>query len=118
MLLKEPHCKGFFEATRQTAESWINDQGLAEYNHYNDKLLTFINRKRRLRTGPLDQRDRPRVLMALYDLDALRKDIVSKGCLDGLQMEPGEIDRAAADDIALLELGLRWINAVLFDPKS
>ncbi len=118
MVLREPHCKGFFEATQQTVADWINDQGLAEYNHYNDKLLTFINRKRRLRPGPVDQRDRPRVFMALYDLDALRKVIVNKGCLEGLPIEPGEMDPAVADDIALLRLGLRWINAILFDPKS
>lgn len=118
MLLKEPHCKGFLETAEQTVVEWTENQGLAEYNHYNDELLTFINRKRRLRPGPLDDRNRQRVFRALYDLDALRKVIEEKGGLEGLQIDPDDLELALADDIALLRLGLRWLNVALFGTKS
>lgn len=114
MLLKEPHCRGFESTAERTVDEWISDQGLAEYNRCNDELMALISRKRRLRPGPLDELSRQRVFMALYDLDALRETIKKDGTLEGLDIEAADRDAALEDDLALLRLGIRWLNATLF----
>lgn len=114
MLLREPHCRGFDARRGQTVDEWISDQGLAEYNRHNDALMAFISRKRRLRPGPLDDLGRRRVFTALYDLDALRERVGEEEGLEGLVIGPAEMRAAISDDLALLELGIRWLNATLF----
>ena len=116
--MKEPHCRGFLEATEQTASTWIGDQGLTEYNHFNDQLVGLISRKRRLRPGPLSDHDRHRVFMALYDLDALREQIRENGSLEGVEIDSAELDRAMSDDLTLLRLGICWLETTLFGPKK
>ena len=67
-----------------------------------------------LRPGPLDELSRQRVFVALYDLDALREAIKKDGTLEGLDIEAADRDAALEDDLALLRLGIRWLNATLF----
>jgi len=118
LLLQEPHCKGFSQVTEQTANTWIGAQGLTEYNHFNDQLVGLISRKRRLRPGPLSDHERRRAFMALYDLDALRVHIRENGKLEGIEIDPATLNQAMSDDLTLLRLGTRWLEATLFDPKN
>ena len=117
LLLKEPHCKGFEQDAVQSVDRWIADQGIAEYNRFNDELTSFIIRKIRFLSGPLEDSIRRRVWTALYDLDAFRSLIKERGQLGGIDIDKVEMDLAMNDDLVLLRLGLRWLNATLFDQK-
>lgn len=114
MILREPHCKGFMEAGQQSVAQWVIDQGLPEYNRFNDQLMAFISRKRRLRPGPLAPSDRRRVYMTLYDLDAFRDFINDRGALEGRGIDWARLERAGGDDLELLQLGVEWLNTTLF----
>ena len=54
MLLKESHCLGFKEAQTQTVRQWIEQQGIADYNHINDRLMEIISLKNQLKPGLMD----------------------------------------------------------------
>ena len=114
MVLKEPHCHGFDHGKSQTVLQWIDQQEIAICNQINDKLMTLISLKNRLRPGPLDEKSRNLFILALYDLDNFRSQILNKGLLDGLDVDSALVDSALEDDIALLELGMEWIKHKLF----
>lgn len=46
VILNEPHCRGFAEATPQTVNSWLADQELARYNEFNDLTMRILQHPR------------------------------------------------------------------------
>lgn len=114
-LLSESHCRGFEGGSRQTVRQWLADQGLAEYNRINDRLLEIISLKNQRAPGPLDIRSRHIFHLACYDLDTFRDHIFDKGLLNGYPGLPDDLEHLRDDDTALLELGMRWVKFTLFD---
>jgi Fe-S-cluster containining protein len=115
MLLKEPHCLGFNQGNPRTVQQWIGDQKITIYNEINDKLLQIICLKNRLLPGALDLESRHLFFTALYDLDGFRSRIVDNGLLSDFQIDSSLMEKALDDDVALLEVGMQWIERVLFD---
>jgi len=115
MMLKEPHCLGIRQGNPRTVEQWIADQKLAAYNEINDKLIRIISLKNRRRRGALDLKSRRLFFTALYDLDGFRSLIVNRGRLDGFRIDAALMDKALEDDLVLLEVGMQWIECVLFN---
>ena len=114
MLLKEPHCRGFKKGKIQTVQQWIDEQGIAIYNEINDKLMQIISLKNRRMPGVLDIKARHLFFTALYDLDSFRSQITGDGLLASFKVDSSSIDKALADDVALLELGIVWVEHALF----
>jgi len=115
MVLKEPHCRGFANGKTKTVTQWIDEQGIAVYNKINDKLLQIISLKNRRMPGVLDLKARHLFFTALYDLDSFRSQITNTGLLTDCRFESSMVDKALEDDVTLLELGMEWIQHVLFD---
>jgi uncharacterized protein len=115
MLVKEPHCLGFNQSSPRTAQQWIEDQKIAIYNVINDKLIQIISLKNRLMPGVLDLETRRLFFTALYDLDGFRSRVVHNGLLAGLRIDSALMDKALEDDLALLEVGMQWIERTQFD---
>ncbi|MGD9286120.1 MAG: YkgJ family cysteine cluster protein [Desulfobacterales bacterium] len=113
VLLKEPHCMGFKKGHNQTVKKWIDGQGVADYNKNNDKLMQVISLKNRLIPGPLDARSGQLFYTALYDLDEFRAQIQHDRLLDNFKINSGTLDLAMKNDVALLDLGMIWIEHVL-----
>jgi Fe-S-cluster containining protein len=111
-LLKEPHCQGFEAAHLQTVREWIANQGLADYNAENDRLLQVIGLKTRLSSKALPPSLADQVYMAFYDLDRFRERLCS-GSLDLAGLPAELIEPARQDDTALLRLGLEWVKQLL-----
>jgi uncharacterized protein len=119
-ILREPHCRGFAEALRRGVAEWIAQQGLADYNRENDRLLELIALKNRLHPGPLSAERHDLIFTAFYDLDAFRSNI-ELGRLPGVETLLKEHPEAArCDDLALLHAGLAWAGRLLEtdDPRS
>ena len=117
-MLKEPHCRGFEQTRRQTVKQWMDEQGLADCNEINDKMMQIISSKNKQMPGSLDLRSQHLFYTALYDLDSFRSQIIKNDLLSGLKFDDALVDRALeGDDVALLEVGMLWINRVLFNQK-
>jgi len=117
MVLKEPHCDGFNTGKTRTVQQWLDEQGLHIYNEINDKLMPIISLKNRRMPGVLDIKARHLFFTALYDLDSFRSQIINNGLLADLQIDSSLVDKALEDDLGLLEIGIRWIERILFDQK-
>jgi len=117
-LIKEPHCKGFGNTDKKTAEKWLLEQGLKEYNEMNDRLMTLISLKNRLLPGPLEPRLVRQFCLALYDLDTFRQALFEQNLLEGLNVDEKILEKCRADDVELLKLGLKWIRFRLFGPAQ
>jgi len=115
MVLKEPHCRGFDTAKTITVQQWIDEQQIAIYNEANDKLMRIISLKNRRMPGALDLNARHLFFTALYDLDGFRCQIADNGLLADCRFAPSLVDKALEDDGALLEMGMKWVEQVLFD---
>jgi uncharacterized protein len=116
MLLKEPHCRGFETGTPRTPRQWMIDQGVDEYNRFNDMLLDIISLKNRRLPGPLDLKSARLFQLALYDLDAFRIHFFDKGAHRGLTADPATLAAARTTDTDLLVLALEWARRQLFGP--
>ena len=114
MVLKEPHCCGFNSGKTRTVQQWLDEQGLSIYNEINDKLMQIISLKNRRLPGVLDIKARHLFFTALYDLDSFRSQITGNGLLADFQFDSLLVDKALEDDVALLEVGMEWIENVLF----
>jgi hypothetical protein len=115
VVLRESHCHGFEGGQTQTPRQWIDEQGLAVYNENNDKLMKIISLKNRLIPGPLDHESGRRFHTALYDLDNFRSQIQNTGLMDKFNMSSRIVDAALSDDVTLLDLGMKWVEHVLFN---
>lgn len=74
VLLNEPHCHGFADGPALTIKEWITDQALADYNEFNDLLMTVLQHPRIKEGFKPDDRQQARYLQVLYDLDTFRQE--------------------------------------------
>ncbi len=114
-LIREPHCLGHGRGRTQDVQEWIRDQQLGEANRVNDLLLEIIALKNSRLPGPLDLRRQHLFRLALYDVDALRDHVFSKGLFDDAPAAPQTLEAARGDDLTLLVLGHQWLRRALFD---
>jgi hypothetical protein len=117
MVIKEPHCQGFNEGQTQTVRQWIDEQGIASYNKINDQLIQIISLKSTRMPGVLDIKARHLFFTALYDLDSFRSQVADNGLLADLHLDPSMVDKAQEDELALLKLGMQWVQYALFGVK-
>jgi len=74
VLVREPHCQGFSQGSRQSLAAWEDSQGLRDYNHYNDLLLPLVQHRFFKNGGRLDKDTARLFTRVLYDLDSLAAD--------------------------------------------
>lgn len=115
MVIKESHCHGFQKGRIRTLNEWMLDQEVVTYNEINDRLMQIISLKNQLIPGPLDVSSRRLFNIVLYDLDNFKSQIENYGLLDQFEVNSSLMDAALEDDVALLDLGIKWIKHVLFD---
>ncbi|WP_136808025.1 YkgJ family cysteine cluster protein [Desulfosediminicola flagellatus] len=110
VLLKENHCKGFDEPQEQTPQIYSKDQGLTEYNAYNDALAGLIQHDQ-IRQGKFMPNKEQLALytLALHNLDVFREKLVS-GELN-VTSYPEEI---VLDDEKLLLYAIDWLKIIFF----
>ena len=92
----------------------MDEQQIIVYNKVNDRLLQLISLKSRLMPGVLDLKSRHLFFTALYDLDGFRSRIINNGLLGDFQIDSAAMEKGLEDDVALLELGMKWIEHALF----
>lgn len=114
VLVKEPHCQGFQQQTAQTAGEYFLDQGLEEYNRFNDALTTILQHER-IRKGWRPSRNQlDQYLLALYNPDMFRQEMADGRISLKRPLRPEELQGLAGDDEKLLLLGIAWLQQELF----
>ncbi|MFQ6757335.1 MAG: YkgJ family cysteine cluster protein [Deltaproteobacteria bacterium] len=112
VLLTEPHCKGFNQGTPQDISAWQKDQDLALYNAMNDELLAVLQHPR-LKEGHQPEAREVEIFLSLYTLDTFRNLLLDATIALPISVTDSERQQLATDDLALLRLGIRWLNHVL-----
>ena len=110
ILVQESHCRGFDQASVQTAADYLRDQGLEEYNRFNDALLPLLQHAS-IQSGSFrpTRQQLDQYTLALYDLDQFRRDLVEGRIALNRPMNPAQLSGIAGDDEELLLLGIRWL---------
>ncbi|MDG4476866.1 YkgJ family cysteine cluster protein [Thiovibrio frasassiensis] len=112
VLLNEPHCKGFNEGEPQNIAAWQKDQELAIYNGINDELLRILHHPR-LKDGHQPEAREIDIFLALYTLDTFRNLLLDGNISLPFSITENELQEIAIQDLALLRLGIRWLDHVL-----
>lgn len=107
-------CDGWDQPHRLTVERWLQEQGLAEYQEANNRLLSFLLHPRASRPMELDDRRVQGVILGLYNLDVFRQLAGQEAFAARFDLEPAALEVALASDEALLELGQAWLTAQFF----
>ncbi len=110
VLVREEHCRGFAESPEQDAATYMKEQGLVEYNTFNDALATLLHHPSigQGRFTPTHEQRRLFTLV-LYDIDLFRAQL-EHGALD----IPGCAANIYSDDEKLLLFGIDWLKRTFF----
>lgn len=111
VLLHEEHCKGFEEEPLQTPLQYSSDQGLDQYNEHNDILINILQHEKIRKGMRLSTEQCDDFILALYDLDRFRKEILPSIFKEPLIEKQKE---ALVDDVALLSFTIDWLDKKLF----
>jgi uncharacterized protein len=112
VLLTEPHCQGFACGDPQNIAAWQKDQDLAAYNAINDELLPILHHPR-LKDGQQPDPREVEIFLGLYSLDTLRQKLLNPSFALPIPVTDSELREIAQEDLALLRLGIRWLDHVL-----
>lgn len=112
VLLTEPHCQGFSQGEPQDIAAWQKDQDLAAYNAINDELLAILQHPR-LKGGHQPAPREIDIFLSLYTLDTFRQQLLDSTLTLPIPITDSERQELATEDLALLRLGIRWLDHVL-----
>lgn len=110
-VIREPHCKGFEEASEWNSASWMDDQGLAVYNAFNDRYMSLAASVRE--AGRLSQQQTGMAGLALYQPDDFQRFLMSARALERLEMTDERRAAILRDDEACLDFGFDWLELTL-----
>jgi uncharacterized protein len=109
VLLQETHCLGLAEHRENTVANFTDEQGLAEYNRYNDAVASLLQHAK-IRQGFTPSEEQVRFFtLALYNIDTFREKLV-KGEFPDLSI-PGLILQS---DEHLLLIAVDWLKEQFF----
>jgi len=113
-LLHTPGCQGIKEEEEQTVAAWQEGQGLLPYIEMNDKMLGLLFHPRRDRAVHLNPEQQQKVMVACYNIDLFREFVFKSGFLQARRISEETRESIRADDSALLQLGLAYLDESLF----
>ncbi len=110
-MVREDHCRGFEQEGTCTRESWLKDQGLEEYNEFNDRYMGLMSRCGK--TGrALDSKQVNMAFLALYQPDDFKTFLQDMGILGRLNLSDGRRDEILGDEEVCLNFALEWLELV------
>ncbi len=113
-----PYCKGHFENTQWTPETWIADQEMDSFNAMNDLWVDidsiFRNNPWGDAGGPvLENKALKMAFMACYNVDQFRRFVFESSFLARFDIPPERIQRIKEDDTELMVFGFDWVTFFL-----
>lgn len=113
-LIKDPVCQGFGNGEPVRVKDWIDSQKVKEYNRLNDKMIELISMKNQIMPGPLDGEPKEKFILACYNIDEFRRQILEKGLIPETEFTHEQYAIIKTDDAVLLEEGMKWLQRQLF----
>ncbi|MCP3851535.1 MAG: YkgJ family cysteine cluster protein [Gammaproteobacteria bacterium] len=110
-LTNHSYCKGHFEDRNYSIKQWERDQGLHEFNLYNelwaevDAFFSTNPWQGEGSAGPLQQL----AFMICYNIDDFRKYVEDNNLLKQFRIEKSEKNRIKKNDASLLKFGFQWL---------
>lgn len=109
VLLREPHCRGFETDKKFSSVEYFKDQGLEEYNRYNDKMLQLLHHPK-IQAGFRPTKEQAdQYIMALYNLDTFRQELTNGYIQMNTPLSVMEQLAMQNDDKVLLLIATRWL---------
>jgi hypothetical protein len=103
-------CKGREEPNEWALLDWLKTQDVAMHEEMDLRFQMVTRYPRLTEAGVNDPRVQHMFRMACYDLDTFRRFVFETKFLEVFEVEPEAIEQIKTDDVALLELGFRWIR--------
>ncbi len=114
VLLQEAHCHGFEEKEEQNSDSYATEQGLTEFNTFNDTFATLLQHDKIRQGLKLTPEQVKLFVLALYDLDSFRQQLLA----GTLQNCGGFNKDTHKENEQLLLFGIEWLHQELFDQET
>jgi Fe-S-cluster containining protein len=112
ILMKESHCRGFAEKKEQHIVKYSRDQGLEEYNRFNDAVASILQHDT-IRNGFLPSKKQANLYtLALYDIDTFREKLFSDE-ITSLQLGDSE-KKILENDEQLIDFAIKWLYKKLY----
>ncbi|UJX41014.1 YkgJ family cysteine cluster protein [Desulfovibrio sp. JY] len=112
-VVREPHCRGFEEASTWDAPAWLADQDLARYNDFNDRYMRLMALARG-KGAALTDKQGQMVWLAQYEPDAFQAFITRLDLFRLVEIDEERKARVLADEEASLIFGLDWLELAFF----
>lgn len=113
-MIEEKHCLGFHEDREWTLEEWLENQGLDDYNMFNDLWMEIITSSKDLGQGEDFKKKVQMFNMASYNLDRFREFLFGSRFFTLFDVEPDIQDELASDDTELIIFAFKWLKFSLF----
>lgn len=116
--VREDHCRGFESAKSWLISDWLQDQGMDEYNKWNDLLMELISLKSRSGDSPFSPQHIQMFMMACFNTEKFRDFIFKSAFLQKFDIAKKTVDLIRYDDEALLGFAFLWLKFALFREKT
>lgn len=115
-LVRHDHCLGHGRGGKWTAEKWMKDQEMGDYNEHNSAWARVAALLHAGSTSGEKGAENPAMnmaYMASYNMDTFRRFVFESTFLDRFDIPRERIDTVKTDDTALMLLGFDWILSFL-----
>jgi len=117
-LMKEDVCKGFQEVQEWTVRSWMEDQGVTNYDEFG-RLFKEITLQSYFQSGKaLEPQKMEMFHMVCYNIDKFRIFLYGSSFFERFEVDEALIKTMGTDDAQLLRFGFQWLKFALFGEKA
>lgn len=117
--VNEPHCLGFEEDKIWTIGEWRIDQGVDIHDEFNAGWTDLIVKKRSFPQNiKLTEKSKEMFFTASYNSEKFRRFIFESSFLTLYNIDEKTLEKIKKDDVALIGLGFKWLNSVLFKDET
>lgn len=117
-LLQESICKGLDEDHQYSVASWLEDQGIQEYNAAGEGFKELTLHPAIQQQQGMSPQKMEMFFTACYDLDKFRDFLFSSSFFDRFEVDEETRKCIRKDDEALLAFAYRWIRFALLGEKT
>jgi len=117
-IMKDRPCEGLDESKTWTVSSWIDDQGIGQYNEMGELFKEISLHPRLLGGMELTPTRMDMYYMACYSLDKFRRFVFESTFLGKFDVKSDVLEVIKSDEIKLMKFAFDWIKFSLFSEPT